>query len=788
MRLRSERRPTALVLICAAAAIALPPALAPASVVVLRDGRILHGELGKVAGLAENVLAAEDPNEPVVRPVLLIDDGLRRTFVPTASVAKLQEMDAGEVPEKIRIHQRVAQGGNRLGSLGPILSMTPFDDFGRRTFSMMTDKGPVHVIQGITEITPLWTKVEGLLCERPFVWDMRLATSSIPRETLNAILARQLDPKQLEHRLKLVRLFLQSERYKDAQLELESIVRDFPTEERLKVEVRALRQLHSRKVIDEVNLRRKAGQHRLAYSLLKQFPSEDVAGETLQQVREILAEYTAGEKKRIDVLARIHKNIEQLGDPATKARCEAIYSEMSEELGPNTIDRLADYLRLVDDPQIADDAKLAMAMSGWLLGANEAITNLSIVLSAAESRQIVRRYLTESVKINRAGLLKEIERQEASDLSLIARLVANMKPPYESPGIEDKPGLYELSIPGLDKDPDVSYYVQLPPEYDAHRRYPTIVTLNGSGSTPLAQIDWWAGAWNGGSRLGQATRFGYIVVAVDWAKHGQMQYGFSAREHAAVLGCLRDACRRFSIDTDRVFLSGHSIGGDAAWDIALAHPDLWAGVIPIVAVSQKFCSRYWENAGLVPFYVVAGELDGDKTARNARDLDRYLLHRYDVTVVEYLGRGHEHFSDEIQRAFDWMGRRQRNFFPKKFAAVAMRTWDTSFWWLELAGLPPAGIIEPADWPPRRGFQPLRIKEAKIMSNKTNNITVTTGADKLVVWLSPELVDFEKPIIVRLNGRRLPIKAELKRPSVEVLLEDVRTRGERQHPFWARLDW
>ena len=35
-------------------------------------------------------------------------------------------------------------------------------------------KGDVDVIQGITEITPQWTKVEGIT----YMWDMRIATSS----------------------------------------------------------------------------------------------------------------------------------------------------------------------------------------------------------------------------------------------------------------------------------------------------------------------------------------------------------------------------------------------------------------------------------------------------------------------------------------------------------------------------------------------------------------------------------------------------------------------------------
>ena len=127
------------------------------------------------------------------------------------------------------------------------------------------------------------------------------------------------------------------------------------------------------------------------------------------------------------------------------------------------------------------------------------------------------------------------------------------------------------------------------------------MTLNGPATTAEQQIDWWAGAWaKDGARAGQATRHGYIVIAPVWTVEHQKQYGYSAHEHAAVLNSLRDACRRFSIDTDRVFLSGHSMGGDAAWDIGLAHPDLWAGVIPIVAQSDRYCALYWENAATCP--------------------------------------------------------------------------------------------------------------------------------------------------------------------------------------------
>jgi pimeloyl-ACP methyl ester carboxylesterase len=76
-----------------------------------------------------------------------------------------------------------------------------------------------------------------------------------------------------------------------------------------------------------------------------------------------------------------------------------------------------------------------------------------------------------------------------------------------------------------------------------------------------------------------------------------------------VLGALRESLRRFSIDTDRVFLSGHSMGGDAAWDIGLAHPDLWAGLVAISPAAGKYVNHYWHNARTLPMYLVGGELD-----------------------------------------------------------------------------------------------------------------------------------------------------------------------------------
>jgi len=74
-----------------------------------------------------------------------------------------------------------------------------------------------------------------------------------------------------------------------------------------------------------------------------------------------------------------------------------------------------------------------------------------------------------------------------------------------------------------------------------------------------------------------------------WTEEHQKTYNFSLQEHVAVLNSLRDACRRFpSTPTGLPERALH--GGDAAWDIGLAHPDLWAGVIPVSAHGDRYIS------------------------------------------------------------------------------------------------------------------------------------------------------------------------------------------------------
>ncbi|MEN6405290.1 MAG: peptidase [Thermoguttaceae bacterium] len=756
-----------------------------ATEIVLKDGRSLFGKLGKVASLADMPDPAKPDNEKIML-ILFLDDNLRRTFFSDRQVREVRQEENRQAEEKYLLRQRVLRTGSSIKSVGLPVRVQPFDEFGRRIFTMSTFRGPIDVIQGITVLTPQWFKAEGIT----HVWDMRAATSTLPRDSLQKIVWKQINRDDVESYKKAARFYLQCGRPEDARRILEQLLTAFPGRTDLKSQLapslRAIQQLSAQRILAELQLRRDAGQHQLVVRLLKEFPTENVGGEVLQGGREVLEHYQAMETRRTEIVRRLKSLSARIPDTIEREKLGPIFDEIAAEISPNTLDRMAAFFQNLDDSKMPEAQKVALAVSGWLLGADAATDKLGTATSAYKVRTMIRDYLTGKTSGDRklaAGLIQE---ETGGKPAMVAAILANMKPPLPTPDATDgQPGSFVLEAPGLDADSTVKYRVQLPPEYDPYRRYPTIVTLHSVASSAKDQIDWWAG-WpdKKGARAGQAMRHGYIVVAPEWTEPNQKQYGYTAREHAAVLNALRDACRRFSIDTDRVFLTGHSTGGDAAWDIGLAHPDLWAGVIPIAGLTDRYCARYWENARYVPFYVVVGELDGAKLTKNALDLDRYLRRGFNATVVEYQGRGLDDFYDEILRLFEWMGRFRRDFYPREFACQTMRSWDNYFWWLEVSNLPPRATVDPTDWPPPRGAQPTQVKGT---ITKTNGINVQTGAGHAVVWLSPKMIDFSQKSAISVNSRRINGPDMIVRPDLYVMLEDVRTRGDRQHPFWARVE-
>jgi len=788
---RSHRR----VVVVACLTLAMISTL-PAAIYTLKNNVQVEGSPGKIGGIGETPSAANQTGEVGTKLVHFADDGIRRTFFSEYQVLNFVNSPPENL-ERISLNQRVATIGKRLAAVGPILNITPLDEFGRRLVSMQSSRGALHIVQGLTEVNPRYATLESVVTNNSIIWKTRIATSSIPTSVLSRILKNHLDMKNPDDRLKIVRLYMQCERYQDAMFELQSAIEQFPELANLKQQIVQLRQALAERLISEIESRQTAGQHARVYKWLSNFPTEGVAVETLLRARDLLKDYDDQATMRNKILLDFDRLLEELDDEATRQSIQPIREEIRGQLNINTIARMADFNRLADDTDLGPDSRLALAISGWLMGQGEVTENLAVAISLFDVRNEVRNYLQNANAAERVEILKHLNELEGSTPANVAKLIAAMKPtlitapnqpaeseegdPENEQGQQLDPLHHVFEINGPAGAP-FKFHVQLPPDYDPYRKYPCIVSLHGAGGTPEKQIDWWAGTYNQQTdlRLGQASRHGYIVIAPAWTKPYQNKYEYSAQEHGKVLYALQNTFKRFSIDTDRVFLSGHSIGGDAVWDIALAHPDLWAGVLPIAATAGKYVGRYWQNAKHVSFYFVGGEMDGNRVAQNMQDFNRYLTKfGYDTMVVEYKGRGHDHFQDDIHFMFDWMRTHRRSFSPKTIKCTTMRPWDNFFWWVELDGMPSTFITLPLQWPRKAARDALL--EAEIGIN--NRIRVKSPAKIITVYLNPDIVDFQENVSLNLSGKT---QNEPIVPNLEVMLEDVRTRGDRLNPFWAKV--
>ena len=493
----------------------LPPLAVHGAKVTMRDGRVIEGSIHPIRSMSGDPNKIHDGRTPI----LVSTDDLRRYFLPTRRIDAPPVEGAGEVQERFRVWQPSSGGGSPIVSVGPIIKIDKFDRHGRRKLVMNSVKGPKDIIQGITEITPVYTKVTTL---KEFKWDMRIATSSIPRQTLADILFNpflfKADDK--DHRLRVVRFYLQAERFEDAQAELDQLLEDAPEiRPQYQRTLRNIRQLSTRRLLNEVRVLERAGRTKLVWSILNNFPSEGVAGATLQEVQEMLAAQRSLHEQGRGVLARLDGHLGQITDEALRNQLAPIRQEMIDELTVHSLDRMATYQQVADDPQQTANEKVAFAVSGWLLGPEDGTGNLAVALSLFRVRNLIREYCNTTNQIERDHIISKISSQEGGTPSYVAKLIAHMSPPKTTEPQEGPVGHYKLTVEGVRGGAPVTYYVQLPPEYDPYRRYPAVVTLRGAGSTVKQQVDWWAGNIDeNGNRKGQGARHGYIVIAPEWGQ------------------------------------------------------------------------------------------------------------------------------------------------------------------------------------------------------------------------------------------------------------------------------
>lgn len=214
------------------------------------------------------------------------------------------------------------------------------------------------------------------------------------------------------------------------------------------------------------------------------------------------------------------------------------------------------------------------------------------------------------------------------------------------------------------------YRLLAPARIAPGERYPLVLVLHGSGAIGednRSQLGGFSLAW-----AAPALRVRYpAYVLVPQFPARSADYGPSSiagveasrgtRALTAAFALVEELAARHPVDRARIYATGFSMGGSAAWHAVLARPDLFAAAMPVSGIAP--------DAGLasrllgVPLYVLHGDADPE----NPIDADRAMVAAIRraggdrVRMREYAGLDHRIPGDVFLGTWwrDWLFAQRR---------------------------------------------------------------------------------------------------------------------------------
>ena len=258
--------------------------------VELANGMILGpGILRTTETISENAYEQGGAANSAAKPIGILDDRLRYTifnFQPKNIIGQRVAKPTDIIEFPISKAEIETTGGPLL--IQSVLKVKQFNIFGRREFWIRTPAGSKQLIQAITEISPLYCRVETLRESDAVKWDQRIATDSIPKSLLRDILHQNLDLSKSSDWTKLVRFYMQAERFTEAREEVAAAMQKFPNDFD-RVLLTQLDELNASQLFRLVKSRQDAGQYQAATSVLNTFPMATLPVEVQLKVQDQFA-------------------------------------------------------------------------------------------------------------------------------------------------------------------------------------------------------------------------------------------------------------------------------------------------------------------------------------------------------------------------------------------------------------------------------------------------------------------------------------------------------------------
>ncbi|GIV61660.1 MAG: hypothetical protein KatS3mg044_0526 [Rhodothermaceae bacterium] len=266
---------------------------------------------------------------------------------------------------------------------------------------------------------------------------------------------------------------------------------------------------------------------------------------------------------------------------------------------------------------------------------------------------------------------------------------------FPTAGQKLPPGPQVLTFFSDVDDTEQPYAIYLPPDFDATRRYPLVVSLHGAGSNHRLNLRRVFGKSNTGDETDvEASRYFPAWDDVDFivvSPYARGTMGYEGIAEKDVLDVVADVRRRFPIDENRMYLTGLSMGGGGTLWIGLSRPDLWAALAPVCPAPPPGVEMLAPNALNLPVHFFQGGADPVVRPEGTRAwVDRLDALGTQVAYEEYEGVGHDSWVQAYEggRIFDWFARFERNPYPERVRFVTARYAARRAYWVRLDAFTP----------------------------------------------------------------------------------------------------
>ncbi len=201
---------------------------------------------------------------------------------------------------------------------------------------------------------------------------------------------------------------------------------------------------------------------------------------------------------------------------------------------------------------------------------------------------------------------------------------------------------------------NLRYYLYFPEEYGAEteKEFGLLLFLHGGGESgaDLEEIK-----KNGPPKLlVEGKQFPFLVLAP------QNPYEKRFWNIYAVNQLLDSVVAEHRVDKERIYLTGLSRGGSAAWDMAVQYPEKFAA-LAVVCGMAPMPYAHWLDKDM-PIWVFHGDLDPVIPVSESDNMVKKLKEMgHDVQYTRYKGVGHNSWAKAYttEALYEWLNRQKR---------------------------------------------------------------------------------------------------------------------------------